>query len=183
MSIITIAFLLITFFYFDLCELGLSKNFGNYKSFLEVSFGTNFLFALWENLTLKMENWRIKIISRFQSWTTPYIIDILYRREEGCSSFCNTIKERGRSIGIIFSFFIAISLFIFNDNTEINKYHLLLIVISSIPLPISFLIMIDRSIWMLLVNWLSFKDFPSSPATPPIVEAATAAAAEARKEE
>ena len=148
---------------YNLYEPKLSTNFGNYKSFLEISFGTNLLFGVWDGLTKKMLDWRVKQVSSLHSKINPSVVDVASTREKSCNSFCDTVKMIGRVIGIIFSCIIAMTLFVFGDDAKIGGWGLFFIMMSAMPLPMSFLLIVERSGWMVLHNWISFKDFPSSP--------------------
>lgn len=136
--------------------------FGDYTSFLEIAFGVNLLFGVWDGLAAKMSGWRISELRRLQGNIRVSAVDAvtpaLEKREAACNRKCETIKKWGRTAGVIFAGVIALVLFVVGDNATVSGWKMSGIAVLVAPLPVSFILVTVVSAVLVLRNRISYSD-------------------------
>lgn len=153
--------------------------FGDYTSFLEIAFGVNLLFGVWDGLAAKMSGWRISELRRLQGNIRVSAVDAvtpaLEKREAACNRKCETIKKWGRTAGVVFAVMTALVLFVVGDSTAVSGWKVGGIAVLAAPLPVSIILITVVSVELVLRNRLSYSDLSDLSEPPEAVEKASRA--------
>ena len=141
--------------------------FGDYTSFLEIAFGVNLLFGVWDGLAAKMSGWRTSELRRLQGNIRVSAVDAvtpaLEKREAACNRKCETIKKWGRRAGVMFALVTALVLFVVGDSVAVSGWKVGGIAVLAAPLPVSIILITVISVELVLRNRISYSDLSEPP--------------------
>ena len=122
------------------------NQFGDYTSFLEMSFAVNLLFGVWEGLLDKLRKDFQIYVSRFRASALDddgaAVLDAIQRRGTRLIILCDGIKKCGRTFGMLAAIAISVIMFVIGDEQVVRIWpEIIIFSILSLPVPLACLSM------------------------------------------